>query len=109
MIKCVLWYTIVVVIEIIQSDEFRKWLNNLRDKQAKARILVRLDRMSEGNFGDIKPLGGKVNEARIHYGPGYRLYFMQLGQKLVIMLAGSDKSTQEKTIKRARKIAEQWR
>src|SRR6185295_1084075 len=96
------------MIEIIQSDEFNKWLGALRDKQAKARILVRLDRISEGNFGDVKPLGDGISEARIHYGPGYRLYFMQRGLKLVIMLAGSDKSTQERTIKRAKKLAEQW-
>jgi putative addiction module killer protein len=97
------------MIQIIQSDEFRKWLSSLRDKQAKARILVRLGRIRSGNLGDVKPIGDGISEARIHTGPGYRLYFIQRGNELIIMLAGSDKKSQDSMIKQAYKLAEKWR
>lgn len=95
--------------EMIESDEFAKWLSGLRNKHAKSRIQVRLDRMREGHLGDVKPVGHGISEARIHTGAGYRLYFMQRGNELIIMLAGSDKKSQDRMIKRAYKIADQWR
>jgi len=99
----------IPVIEIVQSDTFRRWLSTLRDRKAKARIHARLDRMADGNMGDIKPVGQGVSEARIDYGPGYRLYFIQRGMSVIVMLGGGDKSSQDRDIKRAKKLAEQWR
>ncbi len=96
------------MIEIIQSERFSNWLYKLRDKNARDRILVRLLRAEDGNLGDVKSIGSGVYEMRIHYGNGYRLYFTQRGRELIIMLAGGDKSTQQKDIAMAIEIAKQW-
>lgn len=79
----------------------------LRDKQAARRIQARIGRAEEGNFGDSKPVGEGVSEMRIHYGPGFRVYFMQRGLEIVILLAGGDKSTQAKDIQSALGLAQQ--
>ena len=79
----------------------------MRDKQAARRIQARIDRAEEGNFGDSKPVGEGVSEMRIHYGPGFRVYFTQHGLELVILLAGGDKSTQAKDIQSALSLAQQ--
>ncbi|QTR52105.1 type II toxin-antitoxin system RelE/ParE family toxin [Thiothrix unzii] len=97
------------MIEIIQSKVFSDWLLGLKDRQARARIYARLDRMADGNFGDAEPIGEGMSEARIHYGPGYRLYFMQRGQALVVLLCGGDKSTQQRDIQRAKVVADLWK
>ena len=96
------------MVEIVRSDTFDGWLRGLRDRQARARILVRIDRLGAGNPGDIKPVGGGVSEIRIDYGPGYRLYLMQKGTVLVVLLAGGEKSTQAADIARAKAIAQEW-
>jgi putative addiction module killer protein len=77
----------------------------LQDRQAKGRIDIRIRRLSLGNFGDVKPVGEGVSELRIDYGPGYRVYFVQRGLQVVILLAGGDKSSQAKDIKTALKLA----
>lgn len=97
------------MIEIIQSETFQCWLSNLGDRQARARIQVRLDRMADGHFGDVEPVGDGVSEARIHYGPGYRLYFMRRGQCVVVVLCGGDKSSQARDIQQAKTIAKNWK
>lgn len=97
------------MIEIIQSDVFVTWLRKLRDRKLLTIITDRLLRVSEGNMGDVKPVGEGIGEMRIHYGAGYRLYFIQRGDRIIIMLAGGDKSTQERDIKIARKLAQEWR
>ena len=79
--------------EIRKTEIFVDWLDNLRDSRAKARIIARLDRMEMGNFGDVRPVGGGVSELRIHYGPGYRVYFVQRGLIVVVLLCGGDKRT----------------
>ena len=84
-----------------QTDVFRSWLQSLRDRRAVARIAVRIDRLALGNAGDVQPVGRGVSEMRIHYGPGYRVYFTQRGNELVILLCGGDKSSQNVDIKRA--------
>jgi len=98
------------MIEIIQSETFARWLGKLKDRAAVMRINARLRRLTEtGNFGDAKPVREGVSEMRIDYGPGYRLYFIQTGPVLVVLLAGGDKSTQDADIKRAIDIAKEWK
>jgi len=93
------------VIEIQKTEIFERWLTSLRDRKAAARIKSRIDRLHLGLFGDVKPVGEGVSEMRIDYGPGYRIYFVQRGRELVILLAGGDKRTQAKDIQRAHELA----
>lgn len=97
------------MIVLIKSAVFDNWLHDLRDRRAMARILARLDRLANGNPGDVKPVGGGISEMRIDYGPGYRVYYMQKGPVVVILLSGGDKSSQKADIVRAREIAAQWK
>lgn len=97
------------MIEIVQSQTFATWLAGLRDRQAKARINARLRRVSLGNLGDSKSVGGSIRELRINHGPGYRVYYTRRGAKLVILLCGGDKRTQQADIRRAQALAEQWK
>jgi putative addiction module killer protein len=91
--------------EIRQTELLARWLAGLRDRRARMRITARIRRLSLGNFGDVKPVGGGISEMRVDYGPGYRVYFVQRGETLVILLAGGDKSTQGRDIARARELA----
>ena len=93
------------MIEIRQTEVYAKWFNSLRDRQARARIDVRIRRLSLGNPGDVKPVGEGVSELRIDYGPGYRIYFVQHGQTFVVLLGGGDKSTQDRDIRMALDLA----
>jgi len=94
------------VIEIRKTEHFANWLDNLRDIQAKARVLVRIERLASGNAGDVKPVGEGVSEMRINYGAGYRVYFIQRGSELIVLLAGGDKSSQSRDIKTAIRLAQ---
>ena len=93
------------MVEIRKTEIFAKWLDGLHDIRARARILVRIERLAAGNPGDVKPVGEGVSELRIDYGPGYRVYYKKQGQKVVILLAGGDKSTQTKDIRTALRLA----
>ena len=93
------------MIEVRQTDVFAKWFADLRDQRARARILVRIRRLSLGNPGDVKPVGEGVSELRIDHGPGYRVYFTARGERLVILLAGGDKRTQKRDIREALDLA----
>ena len=93
------------MIEIRQTNEFSRWLGNLRDRQARIRIQVRIDRLALGNPGDVKPVGEGVSEMRIDYGPGYRVYFVRRGSTRVVLLAGGDKRTQPRDIETALTLA----
>lgn len=94
------------MIEVRQTETYMNWFESLRDRQAKARIDIRVRRLSMGNPGDVKPVGQGVSELRIDYGPGYRVYFIQRGETLIILLAGGDKRTQERDIKTALDLAQ---
>lgn len=95
--------------QLIRSATFDRWLSGLRDRRAVARITARLDRFASGNPGDTQPVGNGVSELRINYGPGYRVYFIQRGPVLIILLCGCDKSSQDRDIKQAKALAEQWK
>jgi len=92
-------------VEVRQTERYAKWFASLRDRQARARIDARIRRLSLGNPGDARPVGEGVSELRIDYGPGYRVYFIRRGDKLVILLAGGDKRTQERDIRLAIELA----
>jgi putative addiction module killer protein len=92
------------VFQVQQTDVFAAWLARLRDTKGKARILSRLESLTQGNLGDTKSVGGGVRELRVHVGPGYRVYVAQLGQIVVLLLCGGDKSTQKRDIERARRF-----
>src|SRR5690606_14661822 len=93
---------------ILTTPEFDNWLHRLKDRQSKARIAARIRRVSLGNTGDIKSVGGDVSELRIHSGPGYRIYLTFRGLEVIILLVGGDKSTQSKDIRTARILARKY-
>ncbi len=96
------------MLEVLQSATFETWFSGLRDRHARYRITARIRRLGLGNPGDVKPVGGGVSEMRIDYGPGYRVYFVQRGDFVVVLLCGGDKRTQNADIKRAIQIANEW-
>ena len=96
------------MIEIKQTDTFAKWEGRLRDKRARTMIATRLTRLAHGLSGDVEPAGEGVSELRIHYGPGYRVYFQWRGELLVVLLCGGDKRTQSRDIATAKKLAKEW-
>lgn len=90
---------------IIRSSDFDRWLSGLADQKTKARILARLRSAMHGNFGDCEPVGEGVFEMRVHFGPGYRLYFVRTGATIYVLLTGGDKSSQKQDIARAKNMA----
>ena len=93
--------------EVLKTDEFDRWLSALVDQRAVAKITSRIERLGMGNPGNVRPVGEGVSEMRLTYGPGYRVYYKQTGRKIVVILYGGDKSTQDNDIRRAREIAAQ--
>ena len=93
--------------EVLKTDEFDRWLAALADQRAVAKITSRIERLGMGNPGDVRPIGEGVSEMRLTYGPGYRVYYKQTDRKIVVILYGGDKSTQDNDIRRAREIAAQ--
>jgi putative addiction module killer protein len=96
------------MLELKQTETFRKWRLRLKDHRARAIIASRLDRLAQGHVGDVKTIGEGISELRIHYGPGYRVYFRKQGNTIVILLCGGDKSTQTKDIEAAKRLAKEW-
>lgn len=94
------------MIEIRKTEIFAKWLDQLSDLRGRARILARIERLRDGNFGDWKSLGDGVGELRVDSGPGYRVYFTRVGSEIVVLLAGGDKSSQARDIRKAKELAE---
>lgn len=94
--------------ELLQSSVFKTWMAGLRDRKAKQVLAVRLDRLGQGLFGDTKSIAEGIQEARIHFGPGYRIYFQVRGREVILLLCGGDKSNQSADIARAKAIAKAW-
>ena len=93
------------MVEVRQTERFVQWLAGLRDLKARAKVQVRIERLIGGNPGEVKPVRAGVSELRINYGPGYRVYYLQRGTSLIILLAGGDKSSQAKDIDEALLLA----
>lgn len=96
------------MLQVLKSAEFDGWLRKLKDPETKARILVRITRLSQGNAGDVKSVGHGILEMRMDFGPGYRIYFTRRGDQIALLLCGGDKKTQVADIARAKEIAAQW-
>lgn len=96
------------MVEIVSSETFTHWLDALRDLRGRAIILVRIERLASGNPDDARPVGGGIRELRIVFGPGYRVYFKPVGDRLIVLLAGGDKDSQPADIARAKAIAKDW-
>ena len=96
------------MLTIQKSGTFNKWLDALKDTVGRARILDRIDRVRDGNFGDTKPVGDGVFELRFSFSPGYRVYFIRQSDTVVVLLCGGDKSSQDKDLKRAKRIAQEY-
>ena len=96
--------------KVVKTSVYDSWLRNLKrtDPRAAARVQVRIDRLVSGNPGDTAPIGSGLSELRIHHGPGFRVYYRQRGDVLLIILCGGDKSTQAKDIRTAHQIAHEW-
>jgi putative addiction module killer protein len=92
--------------EIRQTTTYEKWFEALKDRNARMRINIRIRRLASGNPGDVKPVGNGISEIRINYGPGYRVYLIQKGNRIIILLCGGDKSTQSRDIKKAQELME---
>ncbi len=96
------------MIALKQTGTFRKWFAGLRDERAATAIASRLDRLAFGHAGDARPIGRGVSELRIHHGPGYRVYFQQRGARIIVLLCGGDKGSQQRDVRTALRLANQW-
>lgn len=96
------------MVAVFTTDDVDRWLRKLKDRQGRLRILSRIDRLAHGNAGDVKPVGQCVVELRLTYGPGYRVYYARRGNRVVPLLCGDDKSTQQDDITQAHQLAAEW-
>lgn len=94
---------------VIRTNIFINWVRSLKDRRAAARIAVRIDRLADGNPGQVRDVGEGVSELKIDYGPGYRVYYIRRGKEVFLLLCGGDKSTQAKDIAEAKRIAKEWK
>lgn len=94
---------------IQKTQTYDAWIRRLKDRRAAGRITSRILRAEDGNLGDVKPVGQGVSEMRINYGPGYRVYFLQRGSVVILLLCGGDKSTQSQDILEAKRLAKEWK
>ena len=97
------------MLEVVCIDDFDRWLRKLKDRVGRLRIVERLDRLAAGNPGDVKPVGRGIWELRMMFGPGYRVYYLQDGPRLILLLCGGDKASQQRDIERAHQLAEDYR
>ena len=97
------------MVQVVRTREYVSWVLSLRDDRARAKIALRVDRLSFGNPGDVKPVGGGVSEMRIDYGPGYRVYYGKRGNDVILLLCGGAKDGQSRDIKQAKALFEKWK
>ena len=97
------------MVDVVKSAVFDQWIRKLKDRNARARVLIRIDRLAAGNPGDVRPVGNGISELRIDYGPGYRVYYIQERSRLILLLCGGDKSTQQSDIPQAHRMAQEWK
>lgn len=90
--------------EVLQTSVYAAWFKSIRDRTTRGRIVARIERVQLGNFGDAKPVGDGVHELRLHFGPGYRIYFTRRGERIILLLCGGDKGSQQRDIARAKQI-----
>lgn len=102
-------YTLLHYVTVTGRDSFQEWLDDLMDRQAQARVLTRIGRFLAGNFGDAKSVGGGVMEARIHWGPGYRVYYAITTRRVILLLLGGDKHDQQADIQQAIEYWQDWK
>lgn len=96
------------MVDVVRTDDFDQWLRKLKDRVGRLRIVERLDRLAAGNPGDAKPVGRGVWELRLRFGPGYRVYYLHDGPRVILLLCGGDKATQQRDIERAYKLADDY-
>lgn len=96
------------MIEVRETPQYEKWRKRLKDRKARALIASRIARLAYGHTGDVAPIGQGLSELRIHYGPGYRVYFQRRGDRIVLLLCGGGKGSQERDIRTAMRLAEEW-
>ena len=96
------------MIELLQTETFRRWRTRIKDQRLRGLIASRLDRLAFGHAGDVKPVGSSISELRIDYGPGYRIYYQRRGDVLIVLLCGGNKDTQQKDIQMAKRLAANW-
>ena len=96
------------MLELKQTEQFRRWRTRLKDERARTLLASRLDRLAYGHAGDVAPVGDGISELRIHYGPGYRIYFHRQGNTVVILLCGGDKGSQTKDINTVKRLLAEW-
>lgn len=112
-IMSLITYNIIMIVEIYRDEHgrepFSQWLDSIKDTRTRARIDNRLERLRVGNFGDSRSLGSGVYELRLHFGPGYRIYYGKLGNRIVVLLVGGDKSSQARDIQKAQRYWEDYK
>lgn len=96
------------MVDLKQTETFRKWWTKLHDERARALVAARLDRLAYGLAGDAEPVGNGISELRIHYGPGYRVYFQRRGTTIIVLLCGGDKGSQARDVEKAKRLAAEW-
>jgi putative addiction module killer protein len=96
------------VFRLFRTDDYEEWFDGLRDRRAAARVVIRVERLAQGNAGDSKSVGGGVMELRIDYGPGYRVYYTRRGERVLLLLIGGDKTTQSRDIQNAKLLSTTW-
>ncbi len=96
------------MLEIRETPDFTEWMEGLTDRMARTKIVSRIERLANGNPGDVAPVGEGVSELRIHSGPGYRVYYQQRGKVLILLLCGGDKSSQDRDVKHAKVLASEY-
>ena len=98
-----------ITIQVVETEAYQQWLSSIRDRRTRAGINTRIRQARQGNLGDTRPVGDGVSEMRLHFGPGYQIYFIREGATVIVLLGGGDKDTQRRDIRQAKRLAARWR